>query len=176
MEVSKFPIWKKWNGLGSETEETIVMFTSLHEAKIWENGKLQELYSDDSWVSCDSFLWTTIEAPADYEVQQLIKQIFMNCKEHDDEMDVLKYSLDIQNERENDYGNANESFKSIAEFWSTYLSRKTKRKVKLDEIDVAQMMELFKINRNAYKRKEDNMVDGESYANFAKTFYNESIS
>lgn len=80
----------------------------------------------------------------------------------------------IQQERESDYGDAQESFDSIADFWSNYLSRKTQLTVKLDAIDVALMMNLFKISRNAYKRKEDNFVDGESYANFGTRFFEEN--
>lgn len=80
----------------------------------------------------------------------------------------------IQQERESDYGDAQESFDSIADFWSNYLTRKTQLTVELDAIDVALMMNLFKISRNAYKRKEDNFVDGESYANFGTRFFEEN--
>lgn len=77
----------------------------------------------------------------------------------------------IQNDREYDYGDATISMRSIGEFWGTYLSRKEGVDIKLDETDVALMMTLFKINRNAFRRKEDNFIDGEAYANFATSFY-----
>lgn len=80
----------------------------------------------------------------------------------------------IQQERESDYGNAKESFSSIANFWSNYLSRKTQLEVNIDTIDVALMMNLFKISRNAYKRKYDNFIDGESYANFGTKLFEEN--
>lgn len=76
----------------------------------------------------------------------------------------------IQEERKDDYGDALESFKNIADMWNPYLSRRTQLNVELDETDVAQMMVLFKISRNAYKRKEDNFIDAEAYMNFARNF------
>jgi len=76
----------------------------------------------------------------------------------------------IQLDREDDYGNAAISMRSIGVFWGEYIFRKTGERILLDEIDVAHMMELFKINRNAYKRKHDNALDGASYADFALQF------
>jgi hypothetical protein len=76
----------------------------------------------------------------------------------------------IQIDRQCDYGDAQVSMKSIGVFWGEYISRKTGERIVLDEIDVAHMMELFKINRNAYKRKHDNALDGASYADFVLQF------
>ncbi len=152
METSYFPVWKKWVGLGSDVDTTIALFTSEFEAKHWENNKLNELCYG-KWISCYDARWENCVQPFDF---------------------LPKYSLDIQEERHSDYGDASESFDNIATFWSTYLTRRCNNVIAIDKIDVAHMMELFKISRNAYKRKEDNMVDGESYANFARKFFNES--
>lgn len=72
----------------------------------------------------------------------------------------------IQEERQEDYGDAKESFDSIASYWSNYLSRSNKMHVKIDATDVAFMMTLFKVSRNSYKRKLDNAIDCASYADF----------
>lgn len=78
----------------------------------------------------------------------------------------------IQNEREDDYGDAKGSHTSIANFWNEYLERKMSRGVfdGLDATDVAVMLSLMKVSRLAYKRKEDSFVDFASYADFALQF------
>ena len=78
----------------------------------------------------------------------------------------------IQNERENDYGDAKVSHTSIANFWNEYLSRKQDNEPswELDATDVAVMLSLMKVSRLAYKRKHDSFLDFASYANFALQF------
>ena len=80
----------------------------------------------------------------------------------------------IQADREDDYGDALTSMMSIGDFWTTYINRKFRTDIKIDAIDVAEMMVLFKVNRNAFRRKEDNFIDAESYANFATSFFERS--
>jgi len=81
----------------------------------------------------------------------------------------------INGERQNVYGNPEDSFALIARYWQTYLA------VRVDEIerersdggctkffeitasDVALMMVLFKIAREANQHKLDNIVDASGY-------------
>lgn len=79
----------------------------------------------------------------------------------------------IQSERENDYGDAGQSFDNIAEFWNAYISRRFNHKqieFKLDRVDVANMLELMKMSRFAYQRKYDSALDKAAYADFALQF------
>lgn len=79
----------------------------------------------------------------------------------------------IQEDRENDYGDAGESFDNIADFWNVYLSRKMGIQVfDLDRVDVANMLELMKMSRLAYSRKHDSALDKAAYADFALQFIN----
>lgn len=78
----------------------------------------------------------------------------------------------IQNERENDYGDAKVSHQSIANFWNEYLRRKGdfEVEIELDATDVAVMLSLMKVSRLAYKRKRDSFLDFASYADFTLQF------
>ena len=65
----------------------------------------------------------------------------------------------INGERQGTYGKAEDSFKVIADLWSGYLP------VKVTPTDVANMMILMKVARNASGvYKEDNWVDICGYA------------
>lgn len=65
----------------------------------------------------------------------------------------------IVGERQNQYGGPEDSFKTIASFWSTYLGRE----IKPD--DVAVMMGLLKIARlKETKNHSDSWVDLAGYA------------
>lgn len=82
---------------------------------------------------------------------------------------------EIQSDRQNDYGDAGQSFDNIAEMWTAYIKRKFGFDIfipdeKLDRSDVAVMMTLFKASRFAYSRKEDTVLDMASYADFALQF------
>jgi len=86
-------------------------------------------------------------------------------------------------DRRSDYGEANASFKRIADYWNAYLCHK---RDKIDEAaheedlpyeflrgeyltshDVAMMMILFKIAREENKHKHDNLADIIGYATLA---------
>jgi hypothetical protein len=71
---------------------------------------------------------------------------------------VLKKALEIINgERQDSYGNPEDSFALIAEYWSTYLRAKKKRSgsdTSVYPIDVAEMMALFKIARMSGHRRQ----------------------
>lgn len=87
-------------------------------------------------------------------------------------MDDIK---NIQDERQGDYGDAKESHQAIANSWSVYLSRKLRTEVELEAKDVAILMVLFKSMREAYKHKYDNLLDMASYADFARSFCEDTI-
>lgn len=79
----------------------------------------------------------------------------------------------IQSDRENDYGDAGQSFDNIADFWNVYLKRKRDNgcnNLDLDRVDVANMLELMKMSRLAYSRKHDSALDKAAYADFALQF------
>lgn len=68
----------------------------------------------------------------------------------------------INGERQNQYGNSEDSFGMIADFWSAYLG------LHISAQDVAQMMVLLKIARQkAGRGKWDNFVDMCGYAALA---------
>lgn len=76
----------------------------------------------------------------------------------------------IQNDRQNDYGDAKKSFNNIAAMWSAYLSRRFNHDIFVDGTDVATLMTLMKASRFAYQRKEDTALDMAAYADFALKF------
>lgn len=104
---------------------------------------------------------------------QLIDATCPNCKtrmkelhEFDEERsDILNEAHDIINgERQDSYGNPEDSFKIIAEFWSTYIKYKFGLVVKLSNLDTAHMMSLFKHARMlGQKPTRDNYVDACGY-------------
>lgn len=62
------------------------------------------------------------------------------------------------------YGNAENCFQTIADYWSIFLSRTANVKVELEPHDVAMMMSLFKIARwHSNPAYQDNIVDGIGY-------------
>jgi hypothetical protein len=71
---------------------------------------------------------------------------------------ILLKALDVINgERQDQYGDPEQSFTEIAKYWSTYLKRE------ISASDVAMMMVLFKIARESHCLKEDNIVDAAGY-------------
>lgn len=99
---------------------------------------------------------------------------YLDCDPRDlDAISIKPHGVEhIQNERENDYGDALVSHTSIANFWNQYLRRKGdfEVEIELDATDVAVMLSLMKVSRLAYKRKEDSFLDFASYADFALQF------
>ena len=64
----------------------------------------------------------------------------------------------INGERQDQYGNPEDSFKLIGDYWTTYLG------IKVSASDVAKMMALFKIARMAgQKHSRDNWRDAIGY-------------
>lgn len=69
-------------------------------------------------------------------------------------------------DRNEQYGEPENNFDVIADYWAVYLNGKYKIGVQLDSGDVAHMMVLFKMGRitTAKAYKEDNYIDLAGYA------------
>lgn len=82
------------------------------------------------------------------------------------EVDILGEAFGIINsDRQNTYGDPEDSFQIIAEFWNVYIRHKFKSlKINLKPIDVALMMTLFKEARMlGQKPDRDNYRDAIGY-------------
>lgn len=67
----------------------------------------------------------------------------------------------INGERQAQYGRPNENFKRIAVMWSSYLN------TDISAADVACMMVLLKLARQAHALKLDNLIDAAGYIGLA---------
>lgn len=67
----------------------------------------------------------------------------------------------INGERQGDYGAPANGFNRIAAMWSAYLGREIKGH------DVACMMALLKLAREAHNHKPDNLIDAAGYIGLA---------
>lgn len=103
------------------------------------------------------------------ELKKEFKEDMENKSIKSNRIDIIG---NIQEDRQNDYGDAKISHQSIANFWNEYLSRKQDgcEAWELDATDVAVMLSLMKVSRMAYKRKHDSVLDFASYADFALQF------
>lgn len=94
-------------------------------------------------------------------------------KMHDPKMSCRETVLEeakrcICQDRQNQYGAPEDSFFTIAQFWSTYLVGENKLNHILSKEDVALMMVLLKVARtNGHKHHVDNYVDMAGYAALA---------
>ena len=72
----------------------------------------------------------------------------------------------VNGDRNNQYGDPNGDFESIARMWNAYLARMTNNApIMLEPWDVAAMMALLKISRIAWSAdKKDHWVDLAGYA------------
>lgn len=82
---------------------------------------------------------------------------------------VLNEALDIiQGDRHESYGDPEDNFRDIANYWTTYLRTMTQvdndGRVMLEPHNVADMMILMKVARNQFAPKWDNYVDIAGYA------------
>jgi len=72
----------------------------------------------------------------------------------------------INGERQDQYGTPEDSFELISDYWNVYLESKglmADDRIGLRKEDVALMMVLFKIAREANQHKRDNVVDAAGY-------------
>lgn len=67
-------------------------------------------------------------------------------------------------DREEDYGNPEGNFKTIVNFWTSYINAKYNIFVPFTPEDVALMMALLKIARMTHGKKADNYIDLAGYA------------
>jgi len=82
--------------------------------------------------------------------------------------EVLTAAIQIINgERQDTYGNPEDSFTVIADYWTIFLKSKLKLGVVLDMKDTALMMVLLKIAREQNQGKRDNLVDAAGYLGIA---------
>ena len=80
------------------------------------------------------------------------------CDDDDERGSILDEAKDVINgERQNHYGDPEDSFALIAEYWSTYMEKN------ITPQDVAMMMVLFKLARESHQHKRDNLVDAAGY-------------
>ena len=72
----------------------------------------------------------------------------------------------VCSDRNEQYGEPEDNFDVISEYWAAYLNGKYKVGVPLDAEDVAHMMVLFKMGRitTAKAYKDDNYIDMAGYA------------
>ena len=64
----------------------------------------------------------------------------------------------VTKDRDEQYGDPEDSFAQIAAFWGIYLD------TNIDSDDVGMMMMLLKIARQSHKPKDDNLIDIAGYA------------
>jgi len=69
----------------------------------------------------------------------------------------------VYGDREGDYGHPREDFGCTAALWTEWLRRRGFLDVSLEPCDVAAMMVLLKVSREAHKSKRDNLVDMAGY-------------
>lgn len=70
----------------------------------------------------------------------------------------------INGERQDQYGNAEDSFAVIARYWMNHLNAINRvNNIKIEPRDVAAMMVLFKLAREVNAPKRDNRLDGAGY-------------
>lgn len=73
----------------------------------------------------------------------------------------------VAGERTKHYGPPLEDFKCVAKLWSAWLSRKAKKEVVIEALDIPILMVLLKTSRQANAWKDDNLVDIAGYAECA---------
>lgn len=148
-------VWStdKLGGPGSEGEKAMKEAASVNEMS--QQEMLKKFLEENR-----------MEDQAEYKTDTIKKN------NHDvDEMvrgKALKKALEIINgERQDSYGNPEDSFKLIAKYWTTFLENHGICKV-VSPRDVAEMMALFKIARmSGQKTTADNYADAAGYIGIA---------
>ena len=102
----------------------------------------------------------------DDEVEKVAEEIKINKKRG---CLLLRAIETINGERQDSYGNPEDSFQLIADYWITYLLQLMKSKdiKELNAHDICIMMTLFKIAREQHQKKADNIVDAAGYLGIA---------
>ena len=73
----------------------------------------------------------------------------------------------INGDRQNQYGDPEDAFETIAHYWNNYLTKFEGSVMALQAKDIALMMVLFKIARESHQGKRDNLVDAAGYLGLA---------
>lgn len=77
---------------------------------------------------------------------------------------LAKANACVTGKRQEDYGNPEDNFYTIAKFWTVYLNSFMENEVYLSGEDVALMMALLKIARAISGQTLDNYIDLAGYA------------
>ncbi len=78
---------------------------------------------------------------------------------------ILTTALEaVTGDRNRHYGNPLDDFTTQAEMFSAYLTRANNRRVQVTPTDIAALMILVKVARQAHAPKVDNWVDAAGYA------------
>jgi hypothetical protein len=79
--------------------------------------------------------------------------------------DTLRIAAEaVCGERNQSYGSPADDFRTQGEMFSSYLSRTNGAKVVVTASDIAALMILVKIARQAHRAKPDNWIDAAGYA------------
>lgn len=81
----------------------------------------------------------------------------------------------VSGDRNADYGDCVEDFQCTVDMWNAYLIRRDivgEDAPKLEPHDLANMMVLLKMSREAHKHKRDNLVDACGYAECSQQVQN----
>ena len=71
----------------------------------------------------------------------------------------------VTQDRNSSYGNPEDNFSDIADFWNSYLTQRTKRRIMLTPQDIAHMMILMKVGRLTHNSQHaDSLLDIAGYA------------
>jgi hypothetical protein len=123
------------------------------EVNGWRNSTPNCTCSDDPReMACDTCLNSLKDSPIEIKLGD----------------SLIKAHSIINGERQDSYGNPEDSFALIAEYWNAYFSEGNMDLKKLTALDVAHMMMLFKIARcTGQQSKRDNYIDIQGYAAIA---------
>lgn len=87
-------------------------------------------------------------------------------------MNILKAAEEVVFQRQGTYDKPENNFVRIADFWNTYFKSKGSE-FRVDAKDVAIMMVLLKVAREAFQHKTDNLIDGCGYLQCLEHIYEE---
>lgn len=144
----------------------------------------------DETLPCDIYLGHIVSPPQRVEVDDELPYVVQSTVNEADEADPLGYDPDfwklpadqkpevalldeakqiITADRQDQYGDAEDSFSTIGQFWTTFLRARHPR-LDIPAIkgsDVALMLDLMKTARQAVTNKHDNLVDKAGYTALA---------
>jgi len=84
----------------------------------------------------------------------------------------------VMSDKLNEYGSPEDSLENIAGLWTAYVQNKMKyhfdqgKDFELSSKDVTLLMILFKVSREQYNHKRDNLVDAAGYVKLAANIEN----